>query len=107
MEKKEMGGEIGHKGVFPNPEGDVSYSPDGKWFVNGYKSGSENKWIIFRMSDGAHVQSEGIYKGSFEGDLRIDPAPRWNRTSDEILLPGIDENEVRQIFLLRVRPKKK
>ena len=36
------------------------------------------------------------------GDLRIDAAPRWNRTNDAILVPGIAENGTRQMFLIRV-----
>ena len=29
---------IGTPSIFPNPEGDIALSPDGKWFVNGYKN---------------------------------------------------------------------
>ena len=36
------------------------------------------------------------------GDIRIDPAPRWNWTNDAILVPGIDKNGTRQIFVIKV-----
>ena len=46
--------------------------------------------------------SEGVYKGPYGGDIRIDPAPRWNRSNDAILVPGIAENRTRQMFMIRV-----
>jgi hypothetical protein len=39
---------------------------------------------------------------SYGGNIRIDPAPRWNRTSDAILVPGIATNGTRQLFVIRV-----
>ena len=42
-------------------------------------------------------------KGQYGGDIRIDPAPRWNRTNDAILVPGISKNGTRQIFMIRVK----
>ena len=44
-------------------------------------AGAQNFYTVYRRSDGAHVRSEGVYKGEFSGDIRIDPAPRWNRNS--------------------------
>jgi hypothetical protein len=102
---KEIVGQWGDPTVFPYPEGDVALSPDGKWFVNGHKESSKNYYTVFRRSDGAYVRSEGIDKGSFSGDIRIDPAPRWNRTNDAFLVPGISENGTRQMFVIRVISK--
>ncbi|MHC4580207.1 MAG: hypothetical protein ACYS14_02040, partial [Planctomycetota bacterium] len=56
----------------------------------------------YRRSDGAFVRSEGIDKGAYSGDIRIDPAPRWNRTNDAILVPGLAENKTRQMFVIHV-----
>ena len=80
-------------------------SPDGKWFVNGYKKnkkGTKNYYAVYRRSDGAYRRSDGIDKGSYGGDIRIDPAPRWNRTNDAILVPGISKDKTRQIFMIRI-----
>ncbi len=102
VDRKEIVGEIGTEKILPDPEGDVSYSPDGKWFVNGYKDRGENKFVIIRLSDGMHVGTPGINKGPYDKDLRIDPAPRWNRSSDAILVPGVVKDDIRQMFLLRI-----
>ena len=101
-------GQLGTRNEFPNPEGDVSLSLDGNWFVNGYKrqskeNGNKNFYAVYRRSDGAFVRSEGIDKGDYLGDIRIDPAPRWNRTNDAILVPGISENKTRQMFVIQIK----
>ncbi|MDG2222678.1 MAG: hypothetical protein P8L85_14965 [Rubripirellula sp.] len=88
--------------IFPKPEGDVSLSPDGQWFANGYKQGDKNFYTVYRRSDGAFAKSDGIFKGDYAGDIRIDPAPRWNRTNNMILVPGIAKNATRQMFLMQV-----
>ena len=38
------------------------------------------------------------------GKLRIDAAPKWNRTSDQILFPSLsnEAEPTRQLFLIRV-----
>ncbi|MFC1652942.1 hypothetical protein ACFL3F_04395, partial [Planctomycetota bacterium] len=87
METKTVVGQIGTPEMFPNPEGDISLSPDGNWFVNGYKKNNKNYYAVYRRSDGAFVRSEGIDKGQYSGNIRIDAAPRWNRTNDAILIP--------------------
>ncbi|MGI9473334.1 MAG: hypothetical protein ACR2NZ_17460 [Rubripirellula sp.] len=95
-------GQWGTPQIFPNPEGDISLSPDGQWFVNGRKKGDKNFYTVYRRDDGAFARSSGIYKGAYDGDIRIDPAPRWNRSNDAILVPGIAKNKTRQMFILRV-----
>ena len=102
MDKKKVVGQLGTPEIFPNPEGDISLSPSGKWFANGYKRGNRNYYTVYRRSDGAFARSEGLDRGSYRGDIRIDPAPRWNRTNDAILVPGIARNKTRQMFLIRV-----
>ena len=93
---------MGTPKMFPKPEGDISLSPNGRWFVNGYKKDTKNYYAIYRRTDDAFARSEGIDKGSYSGDIRIDPAPRWNRTNDAILIPGIAKNKTRQMFVIRV-----
>jgi len=105
VDKKTIVGQLGDPRMLPNPEGDISLSPNGNWFVNGYKKGNKNYYSVLRISDGAFKRSEGIDKGSYSGDIRIDPAPRWNRTNNAILVPGIDKNKTRQMFVIRIIPK--
>jgi hypothetical protein len=88
--------------MFPKPGSDVSLSPNGDLFANGYSESGKNYYAIFRRSDGTFARSEGIDKGEYSGDIRIDPAPRWNRTNDAILIPGIAENGTRQMFMIRI-----
>ena len=102
VDKKQVVGQLGSREIFPNPEGDISLSPNGKWFVNGYKKDGKNYYVAFRLQDGAYGRSDGIDKGSYAGDIRIDPAPRWNRTNDAILVPGIAKNKTRQMFVIHV-----
>lgn len=102
VDKKKVVGQMGSPDMFPDPEGDISLSPDGNWFVNGYKKGTENFYVVFNRSDSTFIRSAGISKGTFSGDIRIDPAPRWNRTSDAFLIPGIDSNKTRQMFIIRL-----
>jgi len=104
VEKKEIVRQLGTPEIFPQPEGDISLSPNGEWFVNGYgdKKVNKNFYTVYRRADGAFVRSEGIDKGAYSGNIRIDGAPRWNRSSDAILVPGIAEDETRQMFVLHV-----
>ena len=103
IDKMEITGRLGSPKIFSNPEGDVSLSPDGKWFANGRGSKDKNKYVVYRMSDGAYSPIVGVYKGNYSGDIRIDPAPRWNRTNDAILVPGLAKNKTRQMFMIRVK----
>ena len=104
VDKQKIVGKLGTPEIFPNPEGDISLSPDGKWFVNGFKKDSKNYYAVYRRSDGAHLRSKGLDKGKYSGDIRIDPAPRWNRSNDAILVPGIAKNGTRQMFVIQVVP---
>lgn len=107
VDTKKVVGQLGTPEMFPKPEGDISLSPDGNWFVNGYKIGkrsTENYFAVYRRSDGAFARSEGIDKGPYSEirELRIDPAPRWNRTNDAILVPGFAKNKTRQMYMIQV-----
>jgi hypothetical protein len=102
VDKMQVVGQLGDTKMFPDPAGDIALSPDGQWFVNGYKKGTKNYYAVYRRSDGAFTRSTGIDKGPYKGNIRIDPAPRWNRTSNAILIPGIDENQTRQMYAIHV-----
>lgn len=95
---------IGDGAVFPNPGGDVALSPDGKWFVNGYRKGVANHYIVFRRSDRTYRVTKGFpHPGKTSGELRVDASPNWNRTSNEIVFPAIADDGTRQIFRIRIR----
>jgi hypothetical protein len=78
VEKERIVGQLGTPEMFPQPEGDISFSPNGEWFVNGYgdKKANKNYYAVYRRADAAFVRSEGIDKGAYSGDIRIDGAPR-------------------------------
>ena len=106
VDSKEIVGQLGDVGVFPNPGADIAFSPDGKFFVNGYRREGKNYYVIYRMKDGVYVQSEGLSCGGHtRGDLRIDPAPRWNRSSDAILVPGWTDAGTRQMHVIEIRER--
>lgn len=99
-------GEIGDTGDFPNPEGDVAMGPNAKWFVNGYSVNNRKdiKYIVMRRSDKAKIESPLFSRGPYQrGELRIDPAPRWNRDGSQILVPSMTEDGTRQLHLLKIR----
>ncbi len=81
-------GTLGAAGTFPDPGGDVAWSPDRKWFINGHKRKDlkQSFFTLFREQDSRVIQTRGFSIGNFlSGTLRIDPAPGWNRNSDQIL----------------------
>ena len=100
-------GQLGTPEVFPDPEGDIALSPDGDWFVNGFKDREvrANFYTVYRRSDGASVRSKGFSIGDWlSGDLRQDPSPCWNRDSDQIMVPGLSgDGASRQLYLLSVQ----
>lgn len=102
VEKKTIVGQLGNPQMFPDPEGDISLSPDGNWFVNGYSQDGKNYYAVYNRRSGVFARSEGIRKGPYSGNIRIDPAPRWNRTNDALLVPGIADNGTRQMFAIRL-----
>ena len=50
-------------------------SPNDEWFVNGFGKEGYNYYTIIRLSDGQWIQTDGVKKGAYSGDIRIDPAP--------------------------------
>jgi hypothetical protein len=102
-QQKEIVESLGGKEVFPNPEGDVSLSPDGSWFVNGHREGQHNHYTFLDMKTRRAVKSPPVFLSTWsQGPLRLDPAPAWNRTSDAIVVPGIAPDGTRQMFLVEL-----
>ena len=98
-------GSLGSSDIFPDPEGDIALSPDGKWFVNGFKdrAARKNYYVIYRREDGAHIRTAGFDIGNLAGDLRQDPSPCWNRDGTKLLVPGVAGDGTRQLFVLDLR----
>jgi len=106
VDRQEITGQIGDPEILPQPDGDSALSPDGKWFVNGYRIGREHFYAVLNRNDGTFVKTRSLPVDNWVGgDLRLDPAPCWNRTNDAIAVPAIanDAGRTRQTFLLRIR----
>ena len=99
-------GTIGPPGTFPDPGGDVAWSPDHKWFINGHKRKDlkQTFFTLYNEREDRLIRTEGFPIGDWiSGALRIDPAPGWNREGDRILFGAYDEeSETRQLFLLTI-----
>jgi len=103
VERKAIAESWGGPERFPNPEGDVALSPDGKWFVNGHREGEHHIYTFLQLESKRVLKSPPIYLAKWNGGpLRLDPAPAWNRTSDAIVVPGIAADGTRQMFALRL-----
>lgn len=94
---------IGDPGLFEDPEGDIALSPDLQWLANGFKRDGKVHYVIHNRRSGATYRAGGFdLFGRVSGNLRCDPAPRWNRTGDTLLIPGMMADGTRQMFLLRL-----
>lgn len=105
---KKIVGKIGNPEVLPKTGGDTALSPDGKWIAVSWKNDdlAQSRYIIFRRSDMAYIHTPPLHTWQYnEGELRVDPAPRWNRTSDALLVPGVTEDGTRQLFEMKILDK--
>ena len=98
---------LGPPGAFSQPGGDIALSLDGRRFVNGHslKRPGVNYYTIFLREDNQIIRTRAFSRGEWtSGALRLDPAPCWNRTGDQILVPAIaeDEEKSRQLFLISI-----
>jgi hypothetical protein len=92
---------LGGKDVFPNPGGDIALAPDGRWFVNSHRNGEHNHYTFLDRRTGRIVRAPPVFMGPWKsGDLRLDPAPCWNRSGDALVVPGIAADGTRQMFVL-------
>ena len=91
----------GGSDVFPNPEGDISLSPTGRWFVNSHREGEHHHYTFLNRKTGRVVKSPPVFMSHWaKGELRLDPAPCWNRTGDAIVVPAIAPDGTRQMFII-------
>ena len=102
-DRKAIVEELGNPEVFPKPEGDIALSPDGRWFVNGYKEGDENVYVVYDMEGGAHQIVARLKRGAhLTGDVRLDPSPCWRRDAKALAVPAIAPNGSRQTYVLHL-----
>ena len=104
-DRQEVSGTLGDKTIFPRPGGDIALSPDGRLFVNGYRKGGHNHYVVYRRRDKAFVRTRRFDQhGWTRGDVRNDPAPCWNRDGTKILFPSIadDAEKSRQLFIIEL-----
>jgi hypothetical protein len=100
---KKIIGDLGGNELYTDTEGDISVSPNGRWFVNGDRIGKYNYYIFLDRKTGRTLKSPGVYMADWTikwGALRLDPAPAWNRESNAIVVPGIAGNDTRQMFMV-------
>ena len=86
----------------------MALSPDAKWIVQGFEEEARNAYAVYRRSDGAWAHTPWFDQRQYDsGPLRIDSAPKWNRSNDQILFSSLtDEAEpTRQLFLVRVKTR--
>ena len=101
--EQEIVDSLGGPEVFADPEGDTALSGDGEWLVNGATDESTFHYTVLRRSDGAYLHTETFDRKGYEhGDLRIDPAPCWNREGDRFAFPALAKDGTRQMFEVRV-----
>ena len=106
VEEQSVVGTLGSPELFPDPEGDVALSPDGRRFANGYRVGAENSYAILDRETGAFVRTRGFPHAPWRnGALRLDAAPCWNRAGTALVVPGLadDAARTRQMFLIELR----
>jgi len=103
--RQEVLRELGSPKIFPDPGNDVALSPDGGWIVQGIQEGSRNAYAVYRRSDGAWAHTRWFDQGAYaSGPLRIDPAPKWSRSSDQVLFSSLTQKPepTRQLFLIHI-----
>jgi hypothetical protein len=105
--KQEIVDTIGGPEMFRDPEGDTALSRDARLLVNGATTGATMHYTIVRRADKAFIKTEDFNRKGYEGgDLRIDPAPCWNRAGDRFAVPALANDGTRQMFEVRVMEKK-
>ena len=105
-ERQQVIEELGSSEIFPDPGNDVALSPDAKWMVQGFEEEARNAYAVYRHSDGAWAHTPWFDQREYDsGPLRIDAAPKWNRSGDQILFSSLTEEPepTRQLFLIRIK----
>jgi hypothetical protein len=105
--KQEIVDTIGGPEMFRDPEGDTALTRDARLLVNGATTGPTMHYTIVRRADKVFIKTEDFNRKGYEGgDLRIDPAPCWNRAGDRFAFPALAKDGTRQMFEVRVTEKK-
>jgi len=95
---------LGGASIFPNPGGDIAVSPDGRWLVNGHSDSGGNAYTFLDLTTGRVLRSPVLRVGTWSSkELRLDPAPCWNRSNDAIVVTGLADDGTRQMFLLQLK----
>ncbi|MBT3444538.1 MAG: hypothetical protein HN443_05815 [Flavobacteriaceae bacterium] len=63
-----------------------------------------NFYTILKFKISEWVKTPSFRRGVHKKDLRIDPAPRWDHDNNQILISGLDENGIRQLFIMSINP---
>lgn len=103
----EAGQVVGTVPGYPAGDPDVALSPDGTLLaVGGTAPGTsiQNEYRVIRRADGQAAVSGRFARGPWKGDLRVDGAPCWNRSSNALLIGAIAEDGTRQLFILDLLP---
>ena len=85
----------------------IEFGGHPEWLEGNLLTLKECVYTFYRMADGAFVRSPVIPTKSDGSVTRIDGAPRWNRTSDAILVGGVAEDGTRQLLVIRLFDAKK
>lgn len=94
---------LGGAELFPNPGGDIAVSPDARWLVNGHSETGSNAYTFLELSTRRVIRSPKLPVGTWRSkEVRLDPAPCWNRTGDAILVTGLANDGTRQMFLYKI-----
>ena len=105
-EKQQIIQELRPSEIFPDPGNDVALSPDAKWIVQGFEEEARNAYAVYRRSDGTWAHTPWFDQPQYDSDpLRIDAAPKWNRSGDQILLSSLTDepDPAQRHFLIRVK----
>ncbi len=87
-------------------DGHCSYSPDGAWIANDTYPDRENlrRLMIVRTGDGLRVDLAAFHAPpEFDGPLRVDLHPRWNRDGTALCIDSAHEG-TRQIYTVDLGP---
>ena len=107
IRQKKIIGQLATEEILPGPDGDIALSPNGDLFADGYSLNDRKniKYSVYRRSDGAWAHSRLFERGGRlmqKGELRIDPAPRWNRSQTALLVPEMTKDGTRQLHIMEI-----
>lgn len=87
-------------------DGHCSYSPDRTWIANDTYPDRQNlrRLMIVRTADGLRLDLAAFHAPpEFDGPLRVDLHPRWNRDGTALCIDSVHEG-TRQMYAVDLRP---